>query len=166
MWGTGTFSRADLDDFRRQSAPTGGPAGGAAGGAAGRKTDGEAAARTHPTRSLLGREVTCSAHASSGWIHEPWERPTCRECDLTRLCALVDAGEPDLHTQRRDPHPVTVDVGVGSYVPYTMLLDGNHRVAAASLRGDEFLLVSYTGDEERAHALLIAEQEPVSVLHA
>jgi hypothetical protein len=47
--------------------------------------------------------------------------------------------------------PPTVDTGVPGFTdPTWPLLDGNHRLAAAAVRGDLTILVALQGDEERA----------------
>lgn len=74
----------------------------------------------------------------------------CRACELRRVAQFVRNGiDPD------DPSPITVDVGVFDFLPGWPILDGNHRVLAAAVRGDELISVEAAGDWDRAVALLV-----------
>lgn len=84
--------------------------------------------------------------------HDPWLRTPCRSCDVATIARYTTHGWPPA---QHDPHPVFVDVGLGSFIPQWPTLDGNHRVAAALVRGDEFIDVVVGGDWARAIAVLI-----------
>lgn len=74
----------------------------------------------------------------------------CRACDIRRIAHFVVHGLPDTGLD-----PILVDVGVGTYYPSWPLLDGNHRIAAAVVRGEKAVTVEVAGDLERAYAVLI-----------
>lgn len=94
---------------------------------------------------------THAAHPDA--LHSgPSRRDPCRECDITRIAYFV-ANHWD--TPAIDPHPVVVDLGVFDFVPAWPVVDGNHRLAAALVRGDEFIDVSTAGDWDRCIAVLI-----------
>lgn len=76
----------------------------------------------------------------------------CVGCEIVRIAYLVEHGWPPA---QEDPHPITVDVGLWGYVPDWPILDGNHRVAAAVIRGDEFIDVAVQGDWYLAVSLLV-----------
>lgn len=92
---------------------------------------------------------TCeSRDRSHGLDLGPW----CRPCEVAAVARFYAVG-PCVGTS--DAHPVALDVGFGPFVPDWMLVDGNHRVLAAQLRGDEFIDASVHGDWDRAVALLV-----------
>lgn len=56
--------------------------------------------------------------------------------------------------QHPAPDPILIDVGVPGWGRVDwIILDGNHRVAAAMLRGDKQIAASVMGSLEYAHAL-------------
>jgi len=73
-----------------------------------------------------------------------------KEFNVGRIAYLLehgwDAADVDLH-------PVTVDVGMSGYTSDELVVDGNHRVAAAKFRGDETITVSIIGDIDKAIAV-------------
>lgn len=75
---------------------------------------------------------------------DPAPRPTCRECDIARIAYFTTHGWPE-----DDPHPIEVDVGLGTYIPQWPIIDGNHRLAAALIRNDTLITVSASGDWDR-----------------
>lgn len=77
---------------------------------------------------------------------------SCRECEINRVAHLALWGWPPAEV---DPHPVVIDVGALDYVPVWPIVDGNHRVAAAVVRGDTHIEVMVTGDYDRAIAVLV-----------
>jgi hypothetical protein len=76
--------------------------------------------------------------------------PWCHPCEVASIARWVTAGLPE-----NDAHPVTLDFGFGWFVPEWMLVDGNHRVAAATLRGDAHLVVAVHGDWDHAVRVLV-----------
>lgn len=76
----------------------------------------------------------------------------CNTCEIIRIAHFVRTGWP---ATGDDAQPITVDVGIGDYFPKWMITDGNHRVAAAIVRGDEWVDVSVSGSWERAVAMLV-----------
>lgn len=74
----------------------------------------------------------------------------CRTCDIRRVAHFVTHG-----IDWDDAHPISVDVGFGAYVPSWPIEDGNHRLLAAAVRGEELVTVEVTGDWDRAIDLLI-----------
>lgn len=76
--------------------------------------------------------------------------PWCHACEVASIARWVAAGLPE-----DDAHPVTLDFGLGWFVPEWMLVDGNHRVAAATLRGDTYLTVAVHGDWDHAVRVLV-----------
>ena len=80
---------------------------------------------------------------------------TCRACHVRRIAHFVT------HPPKSsDPHPIEIDVGLGTWTPNWPLLDGNHRVAAHTLRGDPRITVAYAGDVDRALAVLVDGANP------
>lgn len=80
---------------------------------------------------------------------EGFQRPTCRACDIARIAHLATHGWPTR------TNPITVDLGVDNYWPQWAITDGNHRLAAALIRGDHHLTVSACGDWDRAIDVLV-----------
>lgn len=76
----------------------------------------------------------------------------CRACEVFRIAFLARHGWPPAAD---DPEPVLVDVGLGNYMPTWPILDGNHRLAAAMVRGDTHLEVSVQGDWDRGLLVLV-----------
>lgn len=76
----------------------------------------------------------------------PEDRSWSREQHIQRIAWLSTYGWEKA---------VEVDVGVPSQgcVPFWPLLDGNHRLAAAVVRGDTYVLSSVSGDIDYAHSL-------------
>lgn len=50
-----------------------------------------------------------------------------------------------------DVEPITVDIGMSGYTPDELVPDGNHRLAAAKIRGDKTVTVCIIGDIDKAH---------------
>lgn len=83
----------------------------------------------------------------------------CRQCDIRRIAHFVVHGvDPD------DARPILIDVGVGGYCPDWPISDGNHRVAAAAVLELEEITVDYTGDEDRALAILVDGRDAFDVM--
>lgn len=80
----------------------------------------------------------------------------CDSCEVQRIAHFVQEGWT---STLLDPEPITLDVGVGNYFPEWMLVDGNHRVAAAIVGGVEWVDVSVHGSWDRAVAMLIEGKE-------
>lgn len=99
-------------------------------------------------RVTAGDFTHCDARARDV---APWKRPVCRECDIRRIAEFVVAGWPDAD----EAHPITVDLGVGTYWPGWVVTDGNHRLAAALVRGDAFVDVATAGDWDRCLRVLV-----------
>jgi hypothetical protein len=71
------------------------------------------------------------------------------EFNVARIAWLAERG----WATEGDPEPITVDVGVAGYTPHDLVLDGNHRLAAAIVRGDKEIKVAIAGDIEKARAI-------------
>ncbi len=54
-----------------------------------------------------------------------------------------------------DSDPITVDIGLAGHTPAYLIVDGNHRVAAAKIRGDEWLDVEIIGELPKAVAMFL-----------
>lgn len=80
---------------------------------------------------------------------------SCRACHVERVARFFRDGVP-----RGDEHPVSVDLGLGDYMPEWPVVDGNHRVLAAALRGDVTIEVAPSGDLDRAEAFLLRGAVP------
>lgn len=74
----------------------------------------------------------------------------CRVCEIRRVAHFVTYG-----IDWSDEHPISIDVGFEAYVPPWPVADGNHRLLAAAVRGDELVAVEVAGDWDRAIALFI-----------
>lgn len=59
-----------------------------------------------------------------------------------------------------DYEPITVDIGLQGYMPNHIIVDGNHRVAAAKIRGDETIAVEIVGDWAKAEAVFLRGLHP------
>lgn len=73
--------------------------------------------------------------------------------NTSRIAYLIQNGWSDTEA---DPKPITVDVGMSGYTPQELVIDGNHRIAAAKLRGDEEIKISVMGDVDKALAIFCA----------
>lgn len=60
-----------------------------------------------------------------------------------------------------DYEPITVDIGTAGYTPLYFIADGNHRVAAAKLRGDSTIRIELMGDLAKAEAVFYRGVDPV-----
>ena len=80
------------------------------------------------------------------------ERDRCHGCEVARIAHLAVHGWP---RSAEDEQPVTIDVGIGDYFPHWPIVDGNHRIAAAAIRGDTHIEVRVAGDYDRAVNLLV-----------
>ena len=101
----------------------------------------------HPDRE------TCAAESAAPWVE-------CDACEIRRIAHFVEHGWPP---PGEDVHPVTVDVGLGSYWPGWLITDGNHRVAAAIVAGHEWVDVEVGGSWERAVAMLVEGEDGADV---
>ncbi len=90
---------------------------------------------------LLSKENVLDAIAKQDWLDSPVEES--------------EQGNPFAHARRiaylvhHDwDDPIEVDVGIPSlgYHPAWPVLDGNHRLYAASVRGDTAIVVTVAGD--------------------
>jgi hypothetical protein len=74
------------------------------------------------------------------------------EFNTARIAYLIHHGwdAPDV-----DAEPVTVDIGMRGYTPDELVPDGNHRLAAAKIRGDETITVCITGDIDKARKVFL-----------
>lgn len=79
-----------------------------------------------------------------------------RAYHISRIAYFVAYGHPHL---KEDYHPVVVDVGLFGYMPPNIVLDGNHRLAAAIIRGDTHIQVSVSGDILKARQVLIEGED-------
>lgn len=75
-----------------------------------------------------------------------------REFNIARIAYLLNNG---WDAAEGDTEPVTLDVGLRGYTPAELIVDGNHRVAAAKLRGDETITVAIIGDVNKAIAVFV-----------
>lgn len=76
-----------------------------------------------------------------------WSKPASREEHLARIAYLVESQSMD---------PIEIDVGVpelGCYVGW-IVLDGNHRLAAAFYRGDKHIKCDLSGSEREMEEVL------------
>lgn len=48
-----------------------------------------------------------------------------------------------------------MDIGLAGYAPSYLIVDGNHRVAAAKLRGDRLIRVEIIGAMAKAEAVFL-----------
>lgn len=79
------------------------------------------------------------------------------EYNIERIAYFVEHGWEDSGT---DFEPVTVDIGLAGYTPLHLLVDGNHRVAAAKIRGDESITIELIGDVAKAVAVFLQGVHP------
>lgn len=89
-------------------------------------------------RSVTGRQSTPSVLMGESALYH-----------AERIAYLVDAGWRDSF---EDSEPITVDVGMAGYTPAVIVIDGNHRLAAAVLRGETELIVEIAGSWDKALA--------------
>lgn len=74
------------------------------------------------------------------------------EYNVARIAHFFQSGWAKLEA---DTEPITVDIGLAGYAPSYLIVDGNHRVAAAKLRGDRLIRVEIIGDLAKAEAVFI-----------
>lgn len=74
------------------------------------------------------------------------------EYNVARIAHFLQAGWDELEA---DTEPITVDIGLAGYAPNYLIVDGNHRIAAAKLRGDSLIRVEIIGDLAKAEAVFI-----------
>lgn len=60
----------------------------------------------------------------------------------------------------KDYSPITVDIGLAGYTPNYIIVDGNHRVAAAKFRGDQWIEVEIVGELPKAVAIFLQGVHP------
>lgn len=72
--------------------------------------------------------------------------------NTARIAYLIYHGwdAPDV-----DVEPVTVDIGTQGYTPDELVPDGNHRLAAAKIRGDKTIAISIIGDIDKAYKVFL-----------
>lgn len=78
------------------------------------------------------------------------EEDRCRECHIAVLARFVRCGIPT-----RDTHPIVIDVGMGGTGLDWPILDGNHRLFAAAIKGVEHVAVEVMGAEDEIVRVLI-----------
>jgi hypothetical protein len=114
-------------------------------------------------------------------LDDPWGCGRIEEDDVLRAAALLtdcrgQTGEYDQEGSKSytanveriahfyrygwevagsDLNPITVDIGLAGYTPAYLIVDGNHRVAAAKLRRDEWLDVELIGELPKAAAIFL-----------
>jgi hypothetical protein len=91
----------------------------------------------------------------AGWTRE---QQGCACCHLDRIEYLTEYEWP---SAKEEANPIEIDLGIGDYLADWPVVDGNHRLAAAALRGDEHLAVVVSGDWERAVRVLVRGEERV-----
>ena len=74
------------------------------------------------------------------------------EYNVARIAHFLQSGWDELEA---DTEPITVDIGLAGYAPSYLIVDGNHRVAAAKLRGDRLIRVEIIGAMARAEAVFL-----------
>jgi len=79
------------------------------------------------------------------------------EYNIERIAYFVEHG---WESTGSDDEPVTVDIGFAGYTPLHLLADGNHRVAAAKIRGDETITIDLIGDVAKAEAVFLHGVHP------
>jgi len=77
--------------------------------------------------------------------------------NIERIAYFVEHGWESAGSDRE---PVTVDIGLAGYTPLHLLVDGNHRVAAAKIRGDESITIELIGDVAKAEAVFLQGVHP------
>ena len=100
----------------------------------------------------------CETPAGGAVPYDQWDdsQTDCPGCHLDRIEYLTAFGwtNPD-SMNSCDEDPITVDVGVFDQMPIWPILDGNHRLAAAVLRGDDFITVQASGDWDRCLKIFV-----------
>lgn len=79
------------------------------------------------------------------------------EYNIQRIAFFVQEGWID---SSEDREPITLDIGIEGYTGPWLIVDGNHRVAAAKVRGDESILVDVIGDMDKAEAVFLRGVHP------
>jgi len=79
------------------------------------------------------------------------------EYNIERIAYFLQS---DWSSAAADREPVTVDIGLLGYTPPYLIVDGNHRVAAAKIRGDETIAVEIIGDWAKAEAVFLRGVHP------
>lgn len=79
------------------------------------------------------------------------------EYNIERIAYFVEHG---WESAGSDAEPITVDIGLAGYTPFHLLVDGNHRVAAAKIRGDETITIELIGDVSKAEAVFLQGVHP------
>ena len=72
--------------------------------------------------------------------------------NVARIAHFLDSGWEDTDA---DYEPITVDIGLAGYAPNYIIVDGNHRVAAAKFRKDLTIRVEIIGDMRKAEAVFL-----------
>lgn len=81
------------------------------------------------------------------------------EYNVSRIAHFLEHGWMAIED---DPEPISIDIGIEGYMPFYLIADGNHRVAAAKLRGDRAIEVEITGDTAKAEAVFLRGADPQS----
>jgi hypothetical protein len=87
------------------------------------------------------------------------ENPDTAEYNAARIAWLVVNGWDDVDAT----HPITFDVGLPGYTPEVLLVDGNHRFAAALIRGDTTITLSIIGGIDKADAVFFGGEDLYSI---
>lgn len=91
------------------------------------------------------REMIDEAIQNRWWSPSPVGHGASPKVNATRIAFLVENGWGDA---------IEIDVGVPGYMEYVWpVRDGNHRLAAASIRGDKFILATVEGSLNYAQEL-------------
>ena len=79
------------------------------------------------------------------------------EYNIQRIAYFVEQG---WDSTEEDREPITIDIGLEGYTPEYLISDGNHRVAAAKIRGDRSIAVEIIGDVAKAEAMFLRGVHP------
>lgn len=79
------------------------------------------------------------------------------EYNVGRIAHFLQEGWKDIG---EDAEPIALDIGLGDYTPSWLISDGNHRVAAAKLRGDRSIAVEIIGELAKAKAVFLRGVSP------
>lgn len=86
---------------------------------------------------------------------DPCTGPESRAYHLSRIRWFM---ENEISTD--DAHPITVDIGLAGYTPFEIVVDGNHRLAAATLNYEKYIMVEIIGDLDKAQAVFVKGVHP------
>lgn len=91
--------------------------------------------------------LSCEHEAQESCYESCGPYEGCDDCELARIAHFVRSGWDSVMD---DAEPITVDVGLGDYFPEWIIVDGNHRVAAAIVLGMTHIEVCIEGSWDRA----------------